>query len=159
MQTLVSKGLVFKQERIENNENKTNLYTVIALPSAEFAPPPVQNLRTELYPLLTQNTAKAVSSAFQGQGTYVVVDEGAKPPKKKDPATVDYDEMCKWLSELTGAPIPNKLKQYAHLKTAKENKINRARLKERAEELWAKKFYQDNGMDWGSVVSSFNRKG
>lgn len=90
---------------------------------------------------------------------YEIVPEEEKPRKEKDTATVDYNEMCDWLSSLTGAPMPNRVKQYRHLKTAKENKINRRRLMERAEELWAQKFYQENGMDWGAVVNSFNRKG
>lgn len=88
---------------------------------------------------------------------YEVVLDAEKPPKEKE-GTKRYDELISWLRDLTGAPIPNKLKQYAHLKRAKAAGIDPSRLKARAEELWAQPFFQENGMDWGNVLTSFDRK-
>lgn len=88
--------------------------------------------------------------------------DGEPIPPKKQRAPKEqqkqYDELCEWMQNLTGAPMPNKGKQYKHLAIAKENGISINRLKSRAEELWSQDFYRDNGMDWGAVVSSFNRK-
>lgn len=88
--------------------------------------------------------------------------DGEPLPSKKPSAPKEqqkqYDELCEWMHNLTGAPMPNRIKQYKHLSTAKENGISITRLKSRAEELWSQDFYRDKGMDWGGVVSSFNRK-
>ena len=69
-----------------------------------------------------------------------------------------YDEMIKWMENQTGVKIKAKGKQYAALKLARENKIGRERLKARLVDLMGKQFYQENGIDWGMVVSSFGRK-
>ena len=64
LELLIGASLVKKQVRYKENEQLSNLYTVIvkeggaefARGGAEFALPPVQNLRTELNPILTQTS-------------------------------------------------------------------------------------------------------
>lgn len=86
------------------------------------------------------------------------IEEESPARKKKEPAKKKYDDLCDWMRFLTGAPLPNRAKQYAHLAAARVAEIDPTRLKARAEELWSQDFYRQNGMDWGAVVSSFNRK-
>lgn len=101
-------------------------------------------------------TQVAHSNVVQG---FTIEVEGTKQPRTSDSSLKKYNELCDWLSSLTGAPMPNRVKQYRHLKDAKAANITIPQIKERAEELWSQKFYQENGMDWGAVVNSFNRKG
>lgn len=102
-------------------------------------------------------TANAVSTSLPDGFTIEI--DGTKQPRTSDSSLKKYNELCDWLSNLTGAPMPTRTKQYRHLKDAKAANITIQQIKERAEELWAQKFYQENGMDWGAVVNSFNRRG
>lgn len=79
-------------------------------------------------------------------------------PKVKSIATAEYEEMVLWLEEKTGVPIIRRTGQYKHLALAKQNSISRDRLKARALELMGKAYYQEHGIEWGSVLSSFDRK-
>lgn len=106
-----------------------------------------------------QHTIKKSIKEDTAEAVFVITEEKPeKPQKVKDSATRQYDALCSWLSDLTGAPMPNRAKQYTHLAAAKKADITPTRLKNRAEELWGQEYYQNHGMDWGSVVSSFNRK-
>lgn len=87
-----------------------------------------------------------------------IIDKEPEKPRAKDNHTKEYDKLIKWLRDLTGAPLINKAKQYVHLRKAREADISPTRLKNRATELWEKPFYRENGMDWGGVVSSFDKK-
>jgi len=69
-----------------------------------------------------------------------------------------YAEMVSWLENQTGVKILNKIKQFAALKKARVNKINRQRLKDRFQELYAQDFYKNNGVDWTTVVNSFDKR-
>ena len=84
--------------------------------------------------------------------------ESVEKPVKVKSDGYGYDEMIKWMENQTGVKIKAKGKQYAALKLARENKIGRERLKARLVDLMTKQFYQENGIDWGMVVSSFDRK-
>lgn len=79
-------------------------------------------------------------------------------PKVRSSTNSEYDALISWLRNLTGAPLINRIKQYKHLAVARNANISKTRLKQRAEEMWKDSFYQEKGMDWGSVISSFDRK-
>ena len=88
---------------------------------------------------------------------FEIVKEDA-PSKKEPNATKQYAALCDWLENLTGVKIVNRVKQYTHLKKAKAAGIDPGRLKARATELVGEAFYQEHGLDWGSIVSSFDRR-
>lgn len=112
-------------------------------------PPPTRDNRIEENRI--DNTAKA--------DLLEVSEESEDRPKKKEtPDRKEYESMCKWLEGVTGVKIIYRVKQYAHLKRAREANISKTRLKERANELLGQPFYQQHGLDWGGVVSSFDRK-
>jgi hypothetical protein len=86
------------------------------------------------------------------------VEDSEDKPKKEPSNTKQYDELCKWLESTRGSKFVSRGKQYRALKEAREASISPNRLKERAQEQLNDPFYQDKGIDWGTVVSSFNRK-
>jgi len=79
-------------------------------------------------------------------------------PKEPKGGTKAYADMCDWLEKTTGVKIVNRAKQYAHLAKAKKADISPTRLKNRATELLEEPWYQAHGLDWGSVVSSFDKR-
>lgn len=80
------------------------------------------------------------------------------PKKKSAPATKEYERGLRWAEERTGRKFVNRTKQYAALKKAKANGITEAELVRRWRELEGEDFYQKNGLDWQTVVNSFDRK-
>lgn len=84
--------------------------------------------------------------------------EDSAPTKKTSSANKEYDALISWLQHLTGVRVVNKVKQYTHLSKAKAAGISPTRLKNRASELFEKDWYQENGLDWGGVVSSFDKR-
>ncbi len=87
-----------------------------------------------------------------------VNDDGDEKRPKAREDSAKYDEMVRWLEKQTGVKVVNRVKQYAHLKKARTAGILPKRLKDRALELLDEPFYREKGMDWGSVVSSFDRR-
>ena len=102
-----------------------------------------------------------IVSAFEDEPRVIVSlkeDGEERAPKKEKVDTKDYSEMCSWLERVTGVKIVNRVKQYAHLAKAKGAGISRDRLKKRANELLGESWYQTHGLDWGGVVSSFDKR-
>lgn len=88
-----------------------------------------------------------------------IKEESEIQPKEKQPnVTKEYDEMVIWLEGVTGVRIINRAKQYKQLAKARLAEISKTRLKNRAQELLSKAWYQENGLDWGGVVNSFDKK-
>src|SRR5882724_4910342 len=104
------------------------------------------------------NSVSNSVSEITAKAVFIISEEKPKQQTSKEDSRVQYNLLCSWLSKLTGAPIPNRAKQYKHLSIAKKTEISPARLKERANALWSQDFYRENGMDWGAVLSSFDRK-
>lgn len=88
----------------------------------------------------------------------VRVSEEERAPKRDTQAEKEYEELCVWLEGKTGVRIVNRKKQYKNLANAKNADISRDRLKERALELMCEAYFKEHGIDWGNVVSSFDRK-
>ncbi len=155
---LLEKGLIKKENRFKNNEKQTNLYTVqilggtptASLPTPTRSPGVAPQDGIELNPVLTQSTYLPAGA--------VITYEDEKPPREKKDGTAPYDRLCKWSEDRRGFKFVARTKQYAALKMAKAADIGPQRLKDRWVELEGKPFHQENGLDWGMVVSSFNRK-
>lgn len=79
-------------------------------------------------------------------------------PEKKVSYTATYNELCDWMENLTGVKMVDRRGQYKALKLAREAGISRDRLIERAEQMWDSGKYEREGMDWFTVVYSFNKK-
>lgn len=159
MEKLVFCELVKKRKRVDDGENLTNVYTVMVLggsaksapPSAKSAQPLVQNLRTELNPILTKESEseiRVVPELKENTNT----DAG----KIRDGFEIGYKELCDWAEKRRGARFIGRAKQYKHLKRARVNGINPAQLKKRWREIenddWR------DGLDWASVVNSFDKR-
>jgi hypothetical protein len=72
--------------------------------------------------------------------------------------TDKYNELINYLQKTTGVKIINWPKQRAALKKARIAGIGPGRLKERLHELYEQDWYRTNGLDWGGVISSFDKK-
>lgn len=159
---LVEAGLLEVKGRKEGDRQLSNLYKVLivptlagaAIPPSRTCPTPLQELRTNSNQLTQTNE----DSELEDELRFVVADEEYKPLKKEQNATKQYAALCDWLEKLTGVKIVNRVKQYTHLKKAKAAGIDPGRLKARAAELVEETFYQEHGLDWGGVVSSFDRR-
>lgn len=79
-------------------------------------------------------------------------------PKSKDSFSAEYRELCDWAAKRRGGAFVSMVKQFAALKKAREHGIGPAKLKKRWAELEGQDFYIENGLDWASVVSNFDRK-
>lgn len=100
------------------------------------------------------NTSVANAPRFAGES-----DQQEQPaPKDGNKYTKKYNELCSWMENLTGVRFVDKRGQFKALKMAREAEVSTARLKERAEDLWASGKYEKDGMDWFNVVYSFNKK-
>lgn len=86
------------------------------------------------------------------------VEESDKPTKVGNTYTKRYNELCDWMENLTGVRFVDRRGQFKALKLAREGGISAARLKERAEDMWASGKFEAEGMDWFNVVYSFNKK-
>jgi hypothetical protein len=117
-----------------------------------------ENVTTDVTSVTTEENRIEKNTSETDVSRIIPIEE-EKVEKTPKEGTKPYFELCTWMSNLTGAPIPNRAKQFKHLSSAKKAGIKPHQLKERAEELWSKDFYRDQGMDWGTVVSSFDRKG
>lgn len=96
---------------------------------------------------------------------FVIEDE--KNTDRKVPSSVGgltkaqkagYEAMLRWAEAERGFKFINRLKQYKALKIAKGAGLTSKQLKERWQEMAEKPFYQEEGFDWQTVVSSFNKK-
>lgn len=163
IEELLKNGLITKSRRTDSKGGYTsNLYHVMILPP--LSPPvgtpyphpqgdPIPTHSELTKPILTKTNTAIAEFSSNSEGEAVVI-----PPKVAKEGTKRYEDLCTWLSDQTGAPIPNRAKQYAHLKRARAIGIDPKRLKDRALELLGKSFYQSEGLDWGGVVNSFDRK-
>lgn len=111
---LIEKGLLKKKEQFLNNEQTTNLYTVVvkdgvANPArgiANPATPPSQNLRTELNPILTQSIEVGATAP---EIVETPIDQEERPKKqskaKYNEARVAYswlpNRQLSWEDDLT----------------------------------------------------------
>jgi hypothetical protein len=68
------------------------------------------------------------------------------------------EHLLNWSIERRGFPFVNKLKQYSAFKRAKAAKIQPEDLRVRWQEFEVDKFYKEKGFDWGTVVSSFDKR-
>ncbi len=106
-----------------------------------------------------KDTARAEDSATDSLRTEEVriVDVGEDTERKvKDPATKQYDTLCKWAEDRRGFKFVNRLKQYAALKKARATNLSISKLKDRWIECEGESWR--DGFDWTSVVSSFDKK-
>lgn len=107
---------------------------------------PIKNYRTI-------ETSVAFAPRFGGEDS---------PPEKKKPTTGNYTkkyrELCDWMETLNGVKFVDRRGQYKALKLAREASISTERLKARAEEFQNSGKYEKDGMDWFTVVYSFNKR-
>ena len=122
-------------------------YTLDSTKGVKFVNEPLTQVRLGKDSL--DITAKAVIS---------IEEEGKKPSKQSKSANAEYEDGLQWAEERTGRKFVNRVKQYSALKKAKEVGIDEKRLVRRWKELESKPFYQENGLDWCMVVSSFDKK-
>lgn len=159
---LVENGLLKIKGRKDGDKQLSNLYTVLIQPPLPHSgtPPTTQyegvyhDVRTNSIQLTQSNEGgeledeiREVDSDLERNTTSV----GNKYTKK-------YIELCDWMASLTGVKFVDRRGQFKALKLAREGDISAARLKERAEELWASGRFEQDGMDWFNVVYSFNKK-
>lgn len=86
-------------------------------------------------------------------------EEGERKPRKTDKAAnAEYEDGLQWAEERSNRKFINRVKQYAALKKAKQAGISVPRLVERWKELENEPFYKEHGLDWGMVLSSFDKK-
>lgn len=108
---------------------------------------------------LGTNSVSNSVSKYPAQGAdYVIVEEEEKPRKATKLANAEYEDGLKWAEKRRGFPFVSRLKQYSALKKAKVNGIGIEKLVERWKELEAEPFYQEHGLDWMMVLSSFDKR-
>jgi hypothetical protein len=80
--------------------------------------------------------------------------------KEKKPigATAEYEKLCQWAEKRRGFPFVNRVKQYTAMKKAKSWGTSITRLKQRWEDLENSSWLQEDGFDWTTVVSSFDKR-
>lgn len=84
-----------------------------------------------------------------------------EPEKSKSTtklANAEYEEGLQWAEERAGRKFINRVKQYAALKKAKAAGIDNTKLMRRWKELEKEPFYQEHGLDWMMVISSFDKR-
>lgn len=164
--------VVVKHHRINNNWDKYNCKRTMYL--EEFSQLRIKENKAYTLdekqgtPLQSENSLRTVfrieenridNTAAKAEPFEVVEEsENETPPKKTRAANKDYDALISWLEKMTGVRIVNRVKQYTHLSKAKAAGISPTRLKNRASELYSQDWYQTHGLDWGGVVSSFDKK-
>lgn len=106
-----------------------------------------------------QGTATAVAlsinKSIKEEQFIITADAEIVPPKKKNN---EYEEGLQWAEKRTGRRFINRTKQYSALKKAKENGIGVDKLMKRWKELEGEPFYQEHGLDWMMVISSFDKR-
>lgn len=164
--------VVVKHHRINNNWDKYNCKRTTYL--EEFSQLHIKENKAytldekQGIPLKSANSLQTVFRIEENRidNTSVAVaphrvkdsEEGNERTKKTTRADKDYDALISWLEKMTGVRIVNRVKQYTHLSKAKAAGISPTRLKNRASELYPQDWYQTHGLDWGGVVSSFDKK-
>lgn len=78
--------------------------------------------------------------------------------KEIDTFTVHYEELCAWAEARRGFKFVNRPKQYSALKKGRLKEISPDRMKKRWEECESDDFYIENGFDWATVISSFDKR-
>lgn len=78
--------------------------------------------------------------------------------KPKDDYAKHYEELCMWAEKRRGFKFVSRVKQYAAWKKARTNGIGPERMKKRWIELEGQDFYIENGFDWATVISTFDKK-
>lgn len=89
---------------------------------------------------------------------FTLEDEDAKPKKATKSANAEYEDGLQWAEKRTGRKFVNRVKQYSALKKAKANGISVEQLVRRWKELEDESFYQEHGLDWMMVLSSFDKR-
>lgn len=167
---LVNAGLLTKTSRKEKNGGySSNLYQIMILPMPPGrmgdATPPRADTDTPsrvdaaltIPTSLTINTANADSLKITEEK--LDKDGEVRPPKKSQRAVnAQYEALLQWAEKRRGFPFVNRAKQYAALKKARESGISPARLKQRWMDLENEEWRKENGFDWGSDVSSFDKR-
>lgn len=87
-----------------------------------------------------------------------VVDADSGTLRKEGSGNSKMKELIDWATKRRGSPFINLTKQYKALGVCKRNKIGVSSIKERWQELEQDNFYQTNGFDFMSVVSTFDKR-
>ncbi|MDE2233688.1 MAG: hypothetical protein KGJ90_06325 [Patescibacteria group bacterium] len=165
--------LVIKHHRMNNNWDKYNCKRTVYL--EEFNQLHIKENRaytldiSQGIPVQSDYSLKTVSRIEENRidknrllpakADFHFEEENPKEPRaKKDPLTEKYEQLVQWGEHRSGVKVMARKKQYAALKSARLAEITPDRLKARWQELETKKFHEENGLDWGMVVSSFDRK-
>lgn len=114
--------------------------------------PPRQKPEESIKVITKENTSVAIAPHIE------VVEEETKVRKPRDDFEELYAELCDWAEARRKAKFVHRIKQYTALKKARTSDIGPAKLKKRWTELENEEWYQTNGLDWASVVSSFNKR-
>lgn len=114
-------------------------------------------LGTESVPTRTRSLVQ--NSIDRDTANAVFVSEEGEPTRsrgEKKAGNAKYEDLCKWAEGRAGRKFVHRVKQYAALKRAKGAEISITRLKERWTEMEGDTWR--DGLDWGTVVSSFDKK-
>lgn len=161
-EVLEEKGILKRTERKkEDGYNLTNTYQIIIVDKGEgFYVNPMgfsnsqergSERTTELYPVLTKSTITADAENLRIEETDKEGNVREKKPKKDS-----YEPALQWAENRRGFKFVNRIKQYAHLKKAALVGVGVSQLKDRWVEMEGKSL--PDGFDWGTVLSSFDRK-
>jgi hypothetical protein len=129
-----------KDNRLNTNKNVKNDKNVNNIPDAD-APDSKKgkNMKPYKEPEIDSDTNELIDDSVEN-------------------LTDKYNELINYLQKTTGVKIINWPKQRAALKKARIAGIGPGRLKERLHELYEQDWYRTNGLDWGGVISSFDKK-
>lgn len=105
----------------------------------------------------TKNIRTIRTSEFENSHL-VEIKEGQKEAKVSKGGNAEYERGLQWAENRTGRKFVHRVKQYAALKKAKECGIGAGRMKDRWIELEGEPFYQEKGLDWCMVLSSFDKR-
>ena len=117
--------------------------------------------RNESNARIEENRREDIITAQSADFTIQEVKEDGEPRKSKkttQSANAEYEEGLQWAEKRTGRKFVNRVKQYSALKKAKASGIGIAKLVERWKELEGDPFYQEHGLDWMMVLSSFDKR-
>lgn len=108
--------------------------------------------------LIQQHTKNNITSrTITAKADFHIEEERPAKPSAKE-GNAEYERALKWAEERTGRKFIHRVKQYSAIKKAKLAGIGATKLKDRWVELEGEPFYQEKGLDWCMVVSSFDKK-
>lgn len=167
--SLVSRRLLLSSNnRLGINKNWNEWGVSNSLPSKQQNNLPVSSSLHTKESITKENKTTPLNkneNNFSDEGEQVLDIETGEPVqkilKKEDPSIAnDMWDLVKWATKekRRGMKFPNMLKQFKALKTLRGMDVPPSEIIVRWEWLETQKFYQDSGIDFSTVVKSFEKK-